>query len=308
MWSQMHGNESTTTKAVWDLVNFLLSGKDLAQELMSQCHLMIVPMLNPDGAQAYTRENSNGVDLNRDSQALTQPESQAIRQLFDRFGPDHCFNLHDQRSLFGAGKSGNPATVSFLAPACDPSRKLTPGRKIAMETIAAINARLQAMIPGQVGRFDDSFNADCIGDTFQMAGVPTLLFEAGHQGSDYQREATREYVFHALLAALEAIALDRRHDFSTEDYFRIPQNEKCFYDIILQRPETLDPKWLGQKVGIRYREELQDGKVEFLPEIVEIGTLEGHFAHLELETIDSKDFASGTLGEEIVKLLMKSEN
>jgi murein tripeptide amidase MpaA len=30
-----------------------------------------IPMLNPDGAALYTRENANKVDLNRDSQ-LTQ--------------------------------------------------------------------------------------------------------------------------------------------------------------------------------------------------------------------------------------------
>ena len=308
MWSQMHGNESTTTKALWDLVNFLLSGADLAQTLMAQCRLMIVPMLNPDGALAYTRENANGVDLNRDAQDLTQPESRAIRQLFDRFLPDHCFNLHDQRTLFGAGASGRPATISFLSPACDASRKLGPNRKVAMQIIAAMDARLQTIIPGQVGRFDDSFNANCIGDTFQMAGVPTLLFEAGHQGSDYQREDSREFMFQALLAALETIALDGHQAFSVEDYFRIPENEKRFYDIILLRPESVDPKLEGRKVGIRYREELRSGKIEFVPEVVAIGALEGHFAHLELETLDSKDFGPESVREDIVKLIQEFEN
>jgi murein tripeptide amidase MpaA len=38
-------------------------------------------MLNPDGAKTYTRENANKVDLNRDSQDLTQPESKILRKL-----------------------------------------------------------------------------------------------------------------------------------------------------------------------------------------------------------------------------------
>jgi len=304
MWSQMHGNESTTTKAVWDLVNFLLSGEALAGMLLDQCSLMIVPMLNPDGALAYTRENYSGVDLNRDAQALTQPESRAIRRLFESFGPGHCFNLHDQRSLFGAGSSGRPATISFLSPASDGSRSLTPNRKEAMEIIAAMDARLQSMIPGQVGRFDDSFNANCIGDAFQMSGVPTILFEAGHYGLDYQRERSREFMFHALLTALETIALDGPYTFSVEDYFRIPENQKLFFDILVHRPGLINPGLEGQKVGIRYREELNGGEVAFVPEVAEIGPLGGYFAHRDFETIDSKDLESQSIREKIVKLLL----
>jgi hypothetical protein len=39
-------------------------------------------------------------------------------------------------------------------------------------------------IPGQVSRFDDGFNINCIGDKFQ-SHVPTILFEAGHFQDDY---------------------------------------------------------------------------------------------------------------------------
>jgi hypothetical protein len=39
---------------------------------------------------------------------------------------------------------------------------------------------LQRYIPGQIGRFDDSFNL--VLEYFQAMGVPTLLFEAGHFG------------------------------------------------------------------------------------------------------------------------------
>ena len=43
MWSQMHGNESTTTKAVWDMVNFLQSGEPLAHDILKECSIMVVP-------------------------------------------------------------------------------------------------------------------------------------------------------------------------------------------------------------------------------------------------------------------------
>src|SRR5690554_38107 len=48
MWSQMHGNESTTTKALFDLFNFLDSEK--GKELQKNLSFCIIPMLNPDGA------------------------------------------------------------------------------------------------------------------------------------------------------------------------------------------------------------------------------------------------------------------
>jgi hypothetical protein len=47
----------------------------------------------------YTRLNANEVDLNRDSQNLTQPESKVLREIFDLFQPHYCFNLHDQRTI-----------------------------------------------------------------------------------------------------------------------------------------------------------------------------------------------------------------
>lgn len=306
MWSQMHGNESTTTKAVWDMVNFLHSGDPMATTIMSGCSLMIVPMLNPDGAKAYTRENFNGVDLNRDAQALTQPESRAIRQLFEEFRPDHCFNLHDQRTLFSAGRTGLPATVSFLSPASNENRDLTPNRETAMKIIAAMDAHLQGMIPGQLGRFDDGYNADCIGDTFQSAGIPTILFEAGHYPGDYQRERTREFIFHALLQALGTIASDRIDRFGVESYFKIPENEKLHFDILVNRPETVNPSLKGQRVGIRFREILREDRVEFIPEIAEVGPLEGFYGHQDFENIDSKLFGLGIEREKIVKLLIET--
>ena len=125
-------------------------------------------MLNPDGAKLYTRENANKIDLNRDSKDLSQPESRVLRETFENFKPDFCYNLHDQRTIFGVGSTGKPATLSFLAPAYNEEREVNESRLKAINLIAGINDVLQKYIPGQVGRFDDSFNINCIGDTFQL--------------------------------------------------------------------------------------------------------------------------------------------
>ena len=113
MWSQMHGNESTTTKAIFDLLN-VFANKDSFQSILEACTLYIIPILNPDGAERYTRFNANGIDLNRDAQGLSQSESKVLRQIFDDFKPHFCFNLHGQRTIFGVGDTGKSATLSFL--------------------------------------------------------------------------------------------------------------------------------------------------------------------------------------------------
>ena len=184
MWSQMHGNESTTTKALFDLLNTLSEDLESTQAILSACSLYMIPILNPDGAEVYTRVNANNIDLNRDAQALSQPESKILRQVFNEFKPDFCYNLHGQRSIFSVGKTNHPATVSFLAPAQDEKCTVTTNRKIAMEVIGVINDTLQRMIPNQLGVYDDAFNLNCVGDTFQSENVPTILFEAEHFKND----------------------------------------------------------------------------------------------------------------------------
>ena len=72
IWSQMHGNESTSTKALFDTLSYF---SKLDNKTLSNLSLHIIPILNPDGASMYTRENFNKVDLNRDALLLSQKES-----------------------------------------------------------------------------------------------------------------------------------------------------------------------------------------------------------------------------------------
>lgn len=200
-WSQMHGNESTTTKALLDIFSTVERADPFLDIILSYCTIVVIPILNPDGALAYTRMNANDVDLNRDAQNLSQPESRILRQLFDKLQPDFCFNLHGQRTLFSAGAQAIPATLSFLAPAFNAARDRSPARDVGMKLIAGIVAHLRSLIPAGIGRYDDGFNANCVGDAFQMMDTPTILFEAGHYPNDYSRERCREFVFNAILKA-----------------------------------------------------------------------------------------------------------
>ena len=281
-WSQMHGNESTCTKAIFDFLGFLTQKEAFQEEIrdfLENYTLGLVPMLNPDGAELYTRENANSVDLNRDAQSLSQPESQVLGEAFNTFQPDLCLNLHDQRTIYGL-TSGLPATISFLAPSADLDRSITEARKIAMLEIAKMNETLQDIIPGQIGRYDDGFNVNCVGDTFQLKGVPTILFEAGHFQEDYHREKSREFVFYAFLS-LFSIHKGSHSAISVAGYAAIPENQKNLRDLIIRNVKLKE----NQKpidLAIQFEEVLRNGEIQFIPCIDSFGDLGEYRGHREI--------------------------
>ena len=284
MWSQMHGNESTTTKALFDFINVVHSQTELGRKLQNQFTFCILPMLNPDGAELYTRENANAVDLNRDAQNLSQPESILLRNAFNEFNPNYCYNLHDQRTIFAAGNSRNPATVSFLAPAYNKNREVNDVRIKAMRVIVAMNNVLQELIPNQIGRFDDSFNLNCIGDTFQYLNSPTILFEAGHFPNDYEREITRKYIFIALVSGLQNFYENDIVHNGIEDYLKIPQNKVAFYDFVYKNIKiNYDNIEKCINFASQFKEVLVNGEIVFEAFISNIDTLENYFGHLEID-------------------------
>ncbi|RTY86329.1 M14 metallopeptidase family protein [Flavobacterium sp. GT3R68] len=284
IWSQMHGNESTTTKALFDFLNLLNSNSEIAKTLLRKFTFCCLPIVNPDGATLYTRENANKVDLNRDSQTLTQPESQLLREVFERFKPQYCFNLHDQRTIFGLENNHNTATVSFLSPAYNEAREINDVRMKAINVISAMNDTLQQYIPQHIGRFEDSFNINCIGDTFQSLNTPTVLFEAGHFPEDYHREETRKYIFMALVAGCQFLSESESVSNRLLDYLNIPQNKVCFYDFVYKNVKiNYDNTEIITNFAAQYKEELVDGQLCFNAYIVDIGDLEGFTGHYEYD-------------------------
>ncbi len=300
MWSQMHGNESTTTKAIFDFLNTCLAKASIANNILEHCTICIIPILNPDGAKKYTRVNANAVDLNRDAQNKTQPESRVLRAVFDSFKPDFCFNLHGQRTIFSAGKANKTATVSFLAPAQDKDCSITPTRKVAMEIIAEMNAYLQNIIPNQVGVYDDAFNINCVGDTFQSENIPTILFEAGHFADDYARDITRKFIYTSYLTSLTYISNNSIEGDKHLDYFSIPENEKMFYDVIIRNALLDENTKQSTDIAFQFEERLENSQIQFIPVLAKIGDLSNYYAHKQIDakgglvsTDDSKKLEIG---------------
>jgi hypothetical protein len=237
LWSQMHGDEPTATMALFDLLRFLSASDELdavREKLLTELTLYFVPMLNPDGAEMYTRRNALGIDMNRDALRLQSPESQLLKQLRDDLEPAFGFNLHDQSRYYTAGYTALPATISFLAPAYDYARNINTVRERAMQTIAGMNHVLQQFIPGQVARFNDEHEPRAFGDNIQKWGTSVILVESGGQHGDPEKQHIRQLNFTAILSGLYLIANENYKAFDRADYDRTPENQRHLYDLVLR--------------------------------------------------------------------------
>lgn len=236
LWSQMHGNESTGTMALIDLLHFLNANAEipLIKTLLSSCTLYIIPMLNPDGAERFIRRNAQQIDVNRDFLMAASPEAQILKNLHAKIQPHFAFNLHDQSTLWSVKGNMTPATLSYLAPALDAALSIPESRGIAMQVIADIYAETAQLLPQNIGLFDDEFEPRAFGDNFQRLGTSTILIEAGGLANDPEKQEIRKYYFLSILKGIASIATRSFKNYSIEDYFKIPENGKQLYHIIIQ--------------------------------------------------------------------------
>ncbi len=94
--ARQHGNEPAGTEAAMALLRHMAESDGRAEtELLKRVALLVIPMANPDGASRSSRRNGAGVDLNRDWQALSQPETKAIEGVFLAWRPDTVIDLHE---------------------------------------------------------------------------------------------------------------------------------------------------------------------------------------------------------------------
>lgn len=91
-----HGNEPAGRETCLKLIRDLAytEDADLLDQLSRQT-VLVVPSANPDGREANTRGNGDGVDINRDHLALRTIEAQAIAEVFNRFHPSMVLDLHE---------------------------------------------------------------------------------------------------------------------------------------------------------------------------------------------------------------------
>lgn len=289
-WSQMHGNESTATAAIFDLMNFFREPGDALVELrdriLENATLHFLPMLNPDGAERFRRYNALDIDVNRDALRLTTPEGATLKKVRDSLEADFGFNLHDQSTYYTAGRSSEPATISFLAPAYDYEQSVNEVRQNAMKLIVQLNDMLQNYIPGQVAKYSDAHEPRAFGDMIQKWGTSTILIESGGFQDDPEKQYIRKLNFILLITAADAIGKKSYADQPVDEYFEIPENEVHLHDLIIRNLEIKkEDELFTVDLAIRHSENEDEDhrRYRYSSRIAEIGDLSTYYGYNELD-------------------------
>lgn len=295
LWSQMHGDETTATRALLDIFNFFKATDDgmdsIRQVLINELTIHFIPLLNPDGAEVHERRNAQDFDINRDALRLQSPEAKILKSVRDSIDADFGFNLHDQSTRYTAGKSNKPATLSFLAPAYDYEKSVNEGRANAMKLIVDINNTLQNYIPGQVAKYSDEHEPRAFGDNIQKWGTNVVLIESGGYKNDPEKQYIRKLNFVAILQGLLSIATGSYAEESIESYYAIPDNANYLYDLIIREALVeVEGEEYMMDLGINRSETDINGHQDFYykSSIQEVGDMSVFYGYEEIDAIGMK--------------------
>ena len=284
LWSQMHGDEATATMALADIFRFLSEATTdpLRERLRERLTIVFVPMLNPDGAELFQRENAAGIDINRDARQLATPEGRTLKSLRDRLRPDFGFNLHDQGARVLAGPRGKQVGIALLAPPYSNDRAYNDVRSRARLVAAVIARALGEEIPGRIARYDDTFNPRAFGDLMQQWGTSTVLIESGALPDDPEKQRLRALNVGGLLAALDAIATGSYATADPNAYESLPANRGGASDLIVVGGQLVLPAMSPVRADIAFT--YDDALARAGPRVRDVGDLREIVA---IDTIDA---------------------
>jgi hypothetical protein len=176
---QVHGDECGGTVLV----------DELRRRPLPAVTVWIIPTLNPDGYVAFTRDNANGVNLNRDGLRESQPESRALFGLLDTVHADlvvHGHSPYREAMHFGGDQARALAwhvaqrTGWGFAYAGDlpPDRAyLWQGQERHGSSPNALLLEFAAMTPDEAGTIGRRVDLDLLDAQYAAAVVVDLLHE-----------------------------------------------------------------------------------------------------------------------------------
>ncbi|GLB68466.1 M14 family zinc carboxypeptidase [Arthrobacter mangrovi] len=221
--TQQHGNEQLTTEGALEFIKHLGTGKN--QGVLDGVNILVVPMLNPDGAMGdvdfsledyiasggrhLTRNNANEVDLNRDHVAKVEPETRALHNnVMRKYGIDYMIDLHHQGAQ--SERDGRLVSGSILHPTTpnvDPA-VLEGSKKLGAVVFDAIDPTGWGHLGKYVGGSAETISRNGIAVEY---GISTLLFEmrgmSDHYREDYVLgQKSNGYLIKQTVTTLEATA------------------------------------------------------------------------------------------------------
>lgn len=100
IYAQQHGDEPSGNDALLTILRNIANGE--YSEILEHLDLIIVPQVNPDGAENLQRHNAANVDLNRSHLILDGKETRPLRQLFHRWEPEIAVDVHEYQPWSGS--------------------------------------------------------------------------------------------------------------------------------------------------------------------------------------------------------------
>jgi hypothetical protein len=94
--ANVHGGEESGTDASLRVLYELVDRTDcVADTILDNAIVVMLPIQNPDGREAETRRNAYGFDMNRDWFARTQPETEGKLELLRQYPPQLDLDEHE---------------------------------------------------------------------------------------------------------------------------------------------------------------------------------------------------------------------
>ena len=127
------------------ILNYLAGGSSDARLIRERLTVVVIPMYNPDGAEANIRQSTtpNRIDLNRDWENFAQPESVAFWRLWRATAPQLALDLHHMGEAPVVNGTNDLNQFQIGARSIDPSRMTAEqwliNRQMAMVSVAALD-------------------------------------------------------------------------------------------------------------------------------------------------------------------------
>ena len=235
IWARQHGDEPDCTAALCLFLHNLIHrhGEQPYKTLLDELSFCVFPMVNPDGAYRFTRQNAQGIDLNRDALAEATSESRALVALKKEFDPEYAFNLHDMSARKSTGNK-NLVALAFQAGPFEQGDTNNETRLKAKHVIGLMAKAVHSRAPRNLARYTADYMPTAFGDSMMRWGVSTILVEAGGWYPDLGGD---EFVIRlftlSLIAGLHAVAAREDAEPKGEAYDALPfDSGKAFADEI----------------------------------------------------------------------------
>lgn len=244
--TQQHGNEQLTTEGTLEVIKHLGSGR--MKGVLENVNILMVPMLNPDGAMGdvnfslddyiasgdrhLTRYNANNADINRDHVAKSQPEIQALHEnVLSAYNIDYMIDLHHQGTR--SAVDGKLVSGSILYPTtADVSEEVRDGSK---RLGAVVYQNVDSTGWGHLGKYvGGTANTIARNGIATEYGISTLLFEMrgmsdhsnpgsvlGQKSNGYLRQQT----IRTLESTIKAVADGSVETIDTSFWDTLPEQE-----------------------------------------------------------------------------------